>query len=76
MQRDIRKRVEQLKEKVHGSFSVLIKFKDGTKTRMDICEALAFLMCNPDNVEDVDLLGDISRQGILPDLVKYLANDK
>lgn len=75
MQRDLRKRVENLKEKVNGNFTVLIKYKDGTKTIMSIVEALVFLIYSPENVEDVDLIGDTTNQGILPDLVNYLADN-
>ena len=66
------KRLDELKEKLKRNIYVIATLKDGTKKRITLLEAINSLTEDEKCFTDVNIVGDTTNQGILPELVKYL----
>lgn len=67
------KRLSELEKEFFRDVWAEITYKDGRKERLKIIDVLNFYTNGktPPQIESVSFIGDISRHGILPDLVKY-----
>ena len=66
------KRLSELEKEFFRDVWAEITYKDGRKERLKIIDVLNFYTNGktPPKITDVSFIGDVSRQGILPDLVK------
>lgn len=73
---DILKKLEALEAKATKGTKVIITYQDGTQSRCDLCEAISLFIENKaDYITDVSIIGNGKGQGILPDLLLYMAKD-
>jgi hypothetical protein len=73
---DILKKLEALEAQAKKGAKVIITYQDGNRSRCDLCDAISlFLEHKANNIADVSIIGDGHGQGILPDLLLYLAKD-
>lgn len=66
------KRLDELQEKLKRNIYVIATLKDGTKKKISLLEAINCLTEDDKCFTDVNIVGDTTHQGILPELVKYL----
>ena len=66
------KRLDELKEKLKRNIYVIATLKDGTKKRITLLEAINSLTEDEKCFTDVNIVGDTTNQGVLPEIVKYL----
>lgn len=73
MSKPIIKRLTELEKEFFRDVWADITYNDGRKERLKIIDVLNFYTNGntPPKITDVSFIGDVSRQGILPDLVKY-----
>ena len=73
MYKPIIKRLTDLEKEFFRDVWADITYNDGRKERLKIIDVLNFYTNGkkPPKITDVSFIGDVSRQGILPDLVKY-----
>ena len=73
MNKPIIKRLTELEKEFFRDVWSDITYNDGIKERLKIIDVLNFYTNGkkPPKITDVSFIGDVSRQGILPDLVKY-----
>ena len=73
MSKPIIKRLTELEKEFFRDVWADITYNDGRKERLKIIDVLNFYTngTTPPKITDVSFIGDVSRQGILPDLVKY-----
>ena len=73
MNKPIIKRLTELEKEFFRDVLADVTYKDGTQERLKIIDVLNFYTNGktPPKITDVSFIGDVSRQGILPDLVKY-----
>ena len=71
--KSILKRLTDLEKEFFRDVWADITYNDGRKERLKIIDVLNFYTNGntPPKITDVSFIGDVSRQGILPDLVKY-----
>ena len=70
------KRIKELEKLYKGELWVNITYKDGSKEKKKFLDAVAEYVNHADTTapaESIDFLGDFSKQGILPELLTYLA---
>lgn len=74
MKKNISDRILQLEKEFFRDVWADVTYQDGRKERLKIIDVLNFYTNGktPPKITDVSFIGDVSRQGILPDLVKYL----
>ena len=70
---DIIKRLTDLEKEFFRDVWADITYNDGRKERLKLIDVLNFYTNGktPPKITGVSFIGDVSRQGILPDLVKY-----
>lgn len=76
MNKDLLKRIKELEKLYKSELWVNITYKDGSKAKKKFFEALADYVDRRDTTQpaqSIDFIGDFSKQGILPDMLKYLA---
>ena len=73
MSKPIIKRLTDLEKEFFRDVWADITYNDGRKERLKIIDVLNFYTNGkkPPKITDVSCMGDVSWQGILPDLVKY-----
>lgn len=73
MNKPIIKRLTDLEKEFFRDVWADITYNDGRKERLKLIDVLNFYTNGktPPKITDVSFIGDVSRQGILPDLVKY-----
>lgn len=74
MKKNISDRILQLEKELYRDVWVDVTYNDGTKRRLKMLDILSQYTNGgtPPQITDVSFIGDVSKQGILPDLVKYL----
>lgn len=74
MKKNISDRILQLEKELYRDVWADVTYKDGTKKRVKMLDILSQYTNGgtPPQITDVSFIGDVSKQGILPDLVKYL----
>ena len=76
MNKDLLKRIKELEKVCKAELWVNITYKDGSKEKKKFLDAVAEYVNHADTTapaESIDFIGDFSKQGILPDMLKYLA---
>lgn len=76
MNKDLLKRIKKLEKLYKGELWVNITYKDGSKEKKKFLDAVAEYVNHADTTapaESIDFIGDFSKQGILPELLTYLA---
>lgn len=73
MSKPIIKRLTELEKEFFRDVWADITYNDGRKERLKIIDVLNFYTNGntPPKITDVSFIGDVSRQGILPELIKY-----
>lgn len=73
MNKPIIKRLTDLEKELFRDVWADITYNGGRKERLKLIDVLNFYTNGktPPKITDVSFIGDVSRQGILPDLVKY-----
>ena len=73
MYKPIIKRLSELEKGFFRDVWADVTYKDGTQKRIKMLDVLSLYTNGgtPPQIADVSFIGDVSRQGILPDLVKY-----
>lgn len=66
-------RLSKMEKDLYRDIWADVTYKDGTKKRVKMLDILSQYTNGgtPPQITDVSFIGDVSRQGILPDLVKY-----
>lgn len=76
MNKDLLKRIKELEKLYKSELWVNITYKDGSKKKKKFLDAVAEYVNHADTTQpaqSIDFIGDFSKQGILPDMLKYLA---
>lgn len=76
MNKDLLKRIKDLEKQYKSELWVNITYKDGSKEKKKFLDAVAEYVNHADTTEPaerIDFIGDFSKQGILPELLTYLA---
>lgn len=76
MNKDLLKRIKELEKLYKSELWVNITYKDGSKEKKKFLDAVAEYVNHADTTQpaqSIDFIGDFSKQGILPDMLKYLA---
>ena len=70
MKKNISDRISQLEKEFFRDVWADVTYQDGTKKRLKILDILSQYTNGktPPKITDVSFFGDVSRQGILPDL--------
>ena len=73
MNKPIIKRLTELEKEFFRDVLADVTYKDGTQERLKMIDVLGAYVNGgtPPQIKNVSFIGDISKQGILPDLVKY-----
>lgn len=72
--KNIIERLSNLEKEMYRDVWTDVTYKDKTKRRIKMLDVLNMYVNSetPPQITDISFFGDTSRQGILPDLVKYL----
>lgn len=76
MNKDLLKRIKELEKLYKSELWVNITYKDGSKEKKKFLDAVAEYVNHANTTQpaqSIDFIGDFSKQGILPDMLKYLA---
>lgn len=76
MNKDLLKRIKELEKQYKSELWVNITYKDGSKEKKKFLDAVAEYVNHADTTQpaqSIDFIGDFSKQGILPDMLNYLA---
>jgi hypothetical protein len=73
LNKPIIKRLTELEKEFFRDVLADVTYKDGTQERLKLIDVLGAYVNGgtPPQITNVSFIGDISKQGILPDLVKY-----
>lgn len=74
MKKNISDRILQLEKELYRDVWADVTYNDGTQERLKLIDVLGTYVNGgtPPQITDVSFIGNVSKQGILPDLVKYL----
>lgn len=77
MQKKIYERLSDLEKEMYRDVWADVTYNDGTQKRIKMLDVLSLYTSGgtPPRIESVSFIGDISNQGILPDLVQYLVKN-
>lgn len=76
MNKDLLKRIKEIEKLYKSELWVNITYKDGSKEKKKFLDAVAEYVNHADTTQpaqSIDFIGDFSKQGILPDMLNYLA---